>query len=134
MKRPYLILATILLWAACSSAQGTLEVTLEYTVSSPWQTPCSTTVLTNCVQGWRVIDTTGGGRTVLHDIAAPTTGFTGVVTAVGSGPVPTPTGTVVAQTVGIDSSGGERLSPDSDPVPFGKDPDAPTISKATIVI
>ncbi len=134
MKR-ILSLALLMLLIPAAYGQGTMMVTVDYTVKSPWQTPCSATLTTNCVQGWRITSTTGGGRTALFDIPAPTANFTGVVTAIGSGAVGTPTGTVVAQTIGLNATGVELLSIDSASAAFGEPPGAPSITvNLTIVV
>ena len=127
MKR--LTLAGIL-FSQLIQGQGTLTSTLTHEVKSPWLTPCSTSVTRNCIKGWRISNITSG-RTVLFDIPAPAT-FSGTVTVSGSGPVSTPTGNVVAQTVGIDFDGAEILSDDSLPSRFGVKPGAPTFT-VTIV-
>ena len=128
MKR--LALVCVLLTKALFG-QGTLTTTVTHQAKSPWLTPCSASVTRNCVKGWRVFDITAG-RVALFEVPAPAS-FTGTVTGTGSGPVAGPTGSIVAQTIGIDFDGAELLSDDSVPSKYGVKPGAPTIT-VTIVI
>lgn len=129
MKQKLILFVCLLSLGLPALAQSaTLTATLTHTVASPWTVPCTATVLKNCIKGWRVFDTTGGGHLSLFDIPAPTTGFTGMVTATGSGAIANITGTVVAETIGLDSSGAETLSVDSAPSVFGSKPGTPNIT------
>ena len=126
MKR-FFTIAAFLLLSVPMWAQGTITATMDYEVKSPWLTPCSVTIQTNCIHGWRVTEISGGARTVLFDVPAPEAGFTGVLTVTGSGPVGGPTGRIVAQTVGLIADGSEKLSPDSAAADFEAPIEAPTI-------
>jgi len=133
MKRFALLFTALVLSLVPASlfAQGTIAVSLNYTVTSPWQTPCSTSVLTNCIAGWRISEISSGA---LFDIAAPTSGFSGTISALGNGPIAVPTGAVVAQTIGIEGGGGELLSTVSAPVSFGAAPAPPTGLTVTVTV